>query len=735
MRVCPSCGNTYPDDANFCPMDATRLPPAVAATPAIATPAVTQPDHPAPIAGRFLMAGSGAPTPTGVAGEATDLQTGGAVLLKLVPPEVLPTPAMADRALRELKQLAKVTSDRIVRVIDQGKLADGRVYVATERVDGSATLEELVGREGALPLERARSIVLQVGEALTEAQKVGVIHRDVAPRNVFVGAGDRVKLADFGLAEAVNDRVFGAPAFLSPEQAEGKPVDQRSNIYSLGAVYYFALTGQAPFAGDAASLMQQHLSATPEAPSARRPGLGSDVDRVILKALEKSGGRRHLTLRQLLTEVGGAQAATAQPARADANARTMMGEAPQLAQPTPAAASAPAQPSSPPARAVAQTMMGIASPMAAMGPPATKAPPGPAQPTAPAVTAATATTAPTASIPAKTVPSIPTAAPQAPTVMAEAPRVPQPHAPQPQPPQQQPTMMAEASRAPQPPSAPAQPVTLMAEAPRPPAPTPAAPPPAAAAATAGKQNNQTGKKGAFRETAWFKRGEIEEEMAKAQAAAGDNPLKSGTTGQHAPVDESQVDLSSQDRQRLSLKTGATQAMPVVRAPQAALPGERMDEAEMLAEINPSKRYFMIAGAIVVAIVLGLLIYFSTRGSPKAEAPPPDKPAPVAAAPPAATPSATPPASTAPAPTRPTTPSPTPNPKPAAAAAVAAASASELAAAVDKLEASGGGDKREVKRLEKSLAADLKTAHKKKDRAAEAADKQLLARLKKLSKKK
>src|SRR3954471_13903649 len=164
MKVCPSCGNTYPDDANFCPMDATRLPaPVVAAPVPSAAPAVTQPDHPAPIAGRFVMAGSGAPTPTGLASEATDLQAGGqVVVLKLIPPEVLPTPAMGDRALRELKQLPKVTSDRIVRIVDQGRLPDGRLYVATEKTDG-VTLEELIGREGPLSLERAKMIVLQVG--------------------------------------------------------------------------------------------------------------------------------------------------------------------------------------------------------------------------------------------------------------------------------------------------------------------------------------------------------------------------------------------------------------------------------------------------------------------------------------------------------------------------------------------------------------------------------------------
>ena len=137
MRVCPSCGNSYPDDANFCPMDATRLPPPVAEAPAtvpsmpVATPAVTQPDQPAPVGGRFVLSGVALQTPTGLAQSATDIQTGATVVVKMVAPEVLPTTAMADRALRKLKQLGKVTSERIVRVIDLllvKKDAEGRQF-------------------------------------------------------------------------------------------------------------------------------------------------------------------------------------------------------------------------------------------------------------------------------------------------------------------------------------------------------------------------------------------------------------------------------------------------------------------------------------------------------------------------------------------------------------------------------------------------------------------------------
>jgi serine/threonine-protein kinase len=674
----------------------------------------------------------GVPTPTGTVSDANDTQGGGAVALKLVPQAVLPTPTMADRALRELKQLAKVTSDRIVRVLDQGKLSDGRIYVATEKTEGTS-LEEIVGREGPMPIERARAIVLSVGEALTEAQKVGVIHRDVAPRNVLVGPGDHVKVADFGLAEPVagSEKVFGAPAFLSPEQAEGKPVDQRSNIYSLGAMYYFALTGAPPFSGDANSLLQQQLNAAPPSPSSKRPELGADIDRVILKALEKNGGRRHLTLRQLLTEISAAQAGvvrasdsgpinlnpvvTAKPqARAGAGAQTVMGMAAAPVT-SPVASMGPSgKPAAEPAAPVGQGASRSQPQAATMMMDAVAQPPASVPAAAPA-----AAPVPVAAQPQAQPAQPHKAPPQAATVMAEAPVLPAAAAPQ-----------ANAAAPAQPHKAPPQAATVMAEAPR-----------AAAAAAPGTQRpgNETGRKKGFRETAWFKRGELEEELARAEAAAGDNPLKSGLTGKHKPLDDDQIEMSQKDAQRLSLKTGATQAMPVLKGGGTSLPGERMDEAEMLAEISSSKRTIFIIGAVAVAIVIALIIFFATRsggGTPKAEAPMPAKPAPVAASPPAAPPpaavaSAVPPAPSAP----PSTPSPTTKTPPPAHVGVggSAAPGAELAAAVEKVESSG--DKREVKRLERVVLLDQKRARLRKDRATEAADRQLLVRLNRVGKKK
>jgi serine/threonine-protein kinase len=626
-------------------------------------------------------------SPTGVVATATDAQGGGQVLLKIVTPAALPTVAMADRALRELKQLAKVTSERVVKVIDQGRTEDGRVYVVTEVPEGRS-LEELVAQEGPLPLLRATAIVLQVGEALSEAQKVGVIHRDVSPRNVLVGQGDRVKMADFGLAEPVTDKVFGAPAYLSPEQVEGRPVDQRSNIYSLGTVLYHAVTGSAPFSGDPQSLMQQQLSATPQPPSARRPGLPPELDKVVLKALEKSGGRRHLTLRQLLTEL---EAVTG--VKSGDSAKHAAAPAPASAIARPLAATVMGLPtmSSPKAGSEARTMTFENAPSEPRPAPAPAAQPAP-QP------------APTVQAPA----------PQpAPTVQAPAPQpAPVAQAPAPQPPRVAPAA----------------------------APTVATPIVAAQKAPAAAAAKPAAGKGGFRETAWFKQGEIEEEIAKRQAqVATDDPLApSGSTGKHAAVDA--ASLSAEDRARLSLKTGSTQAMPVLKGKSSggvrALPGEQMDEAEMLAELSSSRKWLVVAGVLVLVVVAAAVLYFTVfRSSPSAEAPPPPKPEAVAAAPPAAPgpPQAPPPAAAAP----PAASAPAP-PAPNATAPLMVQAEAELrndnlAAAVELFQkAATGGEGKELKKLDasltKALIAKAARAKKRKDKAGEADARALLAKL-------
>ncbi len=576
MRTCPTCKNQYADDANFCPMDATKLLPPVAEVaptfpPAATTlgtpsPSATVPatvfDQPRPVAGRFMLGVERDRTPTGVVYEASDLTNGEAVWLKLVDKQVLPSAMMADRALRELKQLAKVQSEHFVRIVDQGK-DDGRIFVVSEASAG-ISLETLVDRSGPLSFERARTILLGVGEALAEAQKVGVIHRDVAPRNVLVD-GDRIKLIDFGLAEAISDRVFGNPGFLSPEQAEGKPVDQRSNIYSLGALLYYMLTGSAPFVGERDSVVQQHLHAQPHPPSARRAGIFPEVDKLVLKAMEKSGGRRHLTLRQLLNEIAAISA------------------------PTPAALPPTAD-------------LGHARTVMQFGSSSEPAPPAKRSPTTPAKAAP--------AIPSKIEQETTEKVPDMPQIAATAAAAPAParrrvpagdvvKAPPPKPPEKAKTP---------------EPVLLRPKAPEPVAarPAPAAPPP-----------KPTGKKG-FRETAWFKKGELEQEMAKAAAEQNpDDPL-AGPALELAP-DVDPATLTTEDRARLSLKTGRTEMMGVIKGP-TSISGDRMSEEELLAEVDSSKRLKLVVGGVILAAtVIGAGLYFligsKEPAPPKVENPP------------------------------------------------------------------------------------------------------------------
>jgi hypothetical protein len=274
-------------------------------------------------------------------------------------------------------------------------------------------------------------------------------------------------------------------------------------------------------------------------------------------------------------------------------------------------------------------------------------------------------------------------------------------------------------------------------------------------------------KGGFRETAWFKAGEIKEEMEKAEAAAatksgGDVLAKSGTTDQHkavqagGDVDLAKVDVDAQDKARLSLKTGATQMMSAVKMPQSGVPGERMDEAEMLAEIDSSKKLFIIAGAIVGVVVIAVILYFvlGKKAEPKAEAPPEAAPTAVAAAPPAPTPNPNVAAAPAAAPSpAPTTPAPAATPKPAAppttppvaaaspekmlAEAQAALGKDNLALAVDLYTkaVNAGAPAKASKRLSAALGAavgkQIATAKKKKDKEGEAEAKALAQRLKSL----
>jgi serine/threonine-protein kinase len=309
-------------------MDATPLPPPQQADqdqdkppPQAGTPAEpAEPDRPTvTLAGRFQLSAEFQDTPTGRLHHAVDTTTGAQVLVKVAAASAFPSPMLVDRTLRELRQLSKVTSPRVMKVIAHGRAqsspagaamagGSGEVYVAFEPPpDGAEVLDEIVGRQGILAPDRARAIVLQIGEALADAHQAGVVHRNIAPHTVYLLPNDQVLVVDFGLTEVheVKGRIIqGSPHYLSPEQAEGKSVDQRSSIYSLAAIYYYLLTGTPPLQGASLAEVMTQVTGTPPPPaSIHRAGLPPALDRLLARALEKASGRRHVTLRQFINEI------------------------------------------------------------------------------------------------------------------------------------------------------------------------------------------------------------------------------------------------------------------------------------------------------------------------------------------------------------------------------------------------------------------------------------------------
>src|ERR1043165_9833630 len=281
MKLCPKCQKQFTDDANFCPVDAARL-----------VPLETQAAAADALSAKFELGAPSGGHRTGAVHRATDKATGQAAAVKVIAPAVLALPGVAQRLERELKQLERVQSAGGAKVLASGKRGDDS-WVALELIDGAQTLAEAIAARGPIALDQAAHLIEVIGEALIEAAQVGVVHRDLAPKNVLFAGAD-VKLINFSLPVPTSDKVAGVAGFVAPEQHDGKPVDQRSNLYSLGALYYYVLTGQTVEPDAAGTIrMPSTLAAVPAA-----------VEAVILRALDKSPTKRFLTVRQFVDEVG-----------------------------------------------------------------------------------------------------------------------------------------------------------------------------------------------------------------------------------------------------------------------------------------------------------------------------------------------------------------------------------------------------------------------------------------------
>lgn len=240
--------------------------------------------------------------------KARDRETGETVALKLLKPEIASDQAMMDRFKNELLFARKITHKNVCRVYDFNRLG-GIACTSMEFVEGES-LRSVLTRFGGLPLRKSVHLALQICSGLKEAHAQGIVHRDLKPENVMIDAQGNVKIMDFGIARSMEagtratGSLAGTPAYMAPEQVAGKPVDYRTDIYSLGLILYEMFTGAQAFHADTAvAVALKQLRESPPPPHEVEPAIPVPIERAILKCLEKEPARRFQSIAELETDL------------------------------------------------------------------------------------------------------------------------------------------------------------------------------------------------------------------------------------------------------------------------------------------------------------------------------------------------------------------------------------------------------------------------------------------------
>ncbi len=252
--------------------------------------------------------------------EAVDLRLDRVVALKVMHAHLADDPDFVSRFEREAKAAARLTHPHVVGVYDQGK-ADGHVYLAMEYVPGR-TLRDVMKQFGPLTSEQALVLLDPILEALEAAHGAGFVHRDVKPENVLISDDGRVKVADFGLARAVETSntsatqgmIIGTVAYLSPEQVERGDADGRSDVYAAGILLFEMITGQVPHTGDSPlSVAYKHVNADVPAPSTINSSIPADVDALVITSTRRDPGQRYQDAADFLADVRRVRATLPRP--------------------------------------------------------------------------------------------------------------------------------------------------------------------------------------------------------------------------------------------------------------------------------------------------------------------------------------------------------------------------------------------------------------------------------------
>lgn len=241
----------------------------------------------------------------GIVYQAYDKQLKEQVAIKLLSPLLSTDPEALERLTREVSLARRITHPNVIRIHDLSEV-NGLHYVSMEYFSGT-NLKEHLKRSGPLSLLGAYQILSQICAGLEVAHSQGVVHRDLKAQNVMIAPSGQIKIIDFGLARSAHlegmtatGLIMGTPEYMAPEQVSGKHVDERADIYALGVILFEMLTGRVPFSGDSAIAVGfQQLKDPPPSPSSINPQIPEEVERIILKALEKEPIRRYRTVDEM----------------------------------------------------------------------------------------------------------------------------------------------------------------------------------------------------------------------------------------------------------------------------------------------------------------------------------------------------------------------------------------------------------------------------------------------------